>query len=149
METVADKGAALGQGATKTYRIRENLKRYWQTEIWGELFSLLLNPLQHLQAEEAKKMPVLKGMRACRERMEGWLEENWNENGRARGEVVEVRNGTGMDWKAIYEWRCDASSRCVPFVKQKCVMGEMPSASIWIFWRPVYPRGCFKLSRCE
>ncbi|KAI6824000.1 hypothetical protein KC340_g6262 [Hortaea werneckii] len=76
METVVDKGAALGQGATKTYRIRENLKRYWQTEIWGELFSLLLNPLQHLQAEEAKKMPVLKGMRGCRERMEGWLEEN-------------------------------------------------------------------------
>lgn len=80
METIGEKGAgvALGQGATKTYRIRESFKRYWQTEMWSELFHLLLNPLapQHLQAEEGRKMPVLKGMRGCRERMEGWLEEN-------------------------------------------------------------------------
>lgn len=76
METVGEKGGSLGQGATKTYRIRENFKRYWQTEIWTEVFTLLLNPLTRLDAEEGKKMPVLKGMRACRERMEGWLEEN-------------------------------------------------------------------------
>ncbi|TKA30474.1 hypothetical protein B0A50_02702 [Salinomyces thailandicus] len=76
METIAEKGAALGQGATKTYRIRESFKRYWQTEIWSEVFHLLLNPLQHLDGEEGRKMPVMKGMRGCRERMEGWLEEN-------------------------------------------------------------------------
>jgi len=76
MECVGEKGGALGQGATKTYRIRESLKRYWQTEIWGELFALLLNPLAHLGAEEGRKMPVLKGMRGCRERMEAWLEEH-------------------------------------------------------------------------
>ncbi|EGP81848.1 uncharacterized protein MYCGRDRAFT_98128 [Zymoseptoria tritici IPO323] len=35
-----DTGAChgLGQGATKTYRFRENLKRYWQTEIWAEVY---------------------------------------------------------------------------------------------------------------
>lgn len=76
METVAEKGGSLGQGATKTYRIRENLKRYWRTDIWSEVFNLLLNPLAHLEAEEGKKMPVVRGMRACREKMEGWLEEN-------------------------------------------------------------------------
>lgn len=76
METIADRGASLGQGATKTYRIRENLKRYWQVEIWQEVFSLLLNPLMHLAGEEGKKMPVLNGMRGLRLKMEGWLEEN-------------------------------------------------------------------------
>ena len=76
METVGEKGGALGQGVTKTYRIRENLKRYWQTDIWSEVLHLLLNPLAHLEPEEGKKMPVVKGLRACRERMESWLEEN-------------------------------------------------------------------------
>ncbi|KAK5108489.1 hypothetical protein LTR62_008228 [Meristemomyces frigidus] len=74
METIGEKsGTALGQ---KTYRIRESLKRYWQTSIWADVFSLLLNPLAHLEAEEGRKMPVVKGMREVRERMEGWLEEN-------------------------------------------------------------------------
>lgn len=76
METIAERGGGLGQGATKTYHIREGLKRYWQTEIWGDVFALLLNPLAHLDEEEGRKMPVLKGLRGCRERMEGWLEEN-------------------------------------------------------------------------
>ena len=76
METVAEKGGSLGQGATKIYRIRESLKRYWRTDIWGEVFNLLLNPLAHLEGEEGKKMPVVRGLRACREKMEGWLEEN-------------------------------------------------------------------------
>jgi checkpoint serine/threonine-protein kinase len=76
METIADRGAALGQGATKTYRIRENLKRYWQVEIWQEIFALLLNPLAHTSGEEGKKMPVLNGMRSLRLKMEGWVEEN-------------------------------------------------------------------------
>nr|POE93635.1 checkpoint serine/threonine-protein kinase bub1 [Quercus suber] len=76
METIGEKSAAVGQGATKTYRIRESLKRYWQTEIWSEVFDLLLNPLAHLQVEEGQRMPVLRSMRTCRERMEAWLEEH-------------------------------------------------------------------------
>lgn len=76
METVGEKGGALGQGATKTYRIRENFKRYWHPDIWRELFQLLLNPQAHIDGEEGHKMPILRGMRGCRERMEGWLEEN-------------------------------------------------------------------------
>ncbi|KAF2743917.1 hypothetical protein M011DRAFT_450507 [Sporormia fimetaria CBS 119925] len=74
--TVAERGGTLGAGATKTYKIRESLKRYWQTEIWGHVFDLLLNPLMHLEGEEGRKLPVLKGMKGVREMMEGYLEEN-------------------------------------------------------------------------
>jgi checkpoint serine/threonine-protein kinase len=52
------------------------LKRYWQVEIWQEVFALLLNPLAHTAGEEGKKMPVLNGMRSLRLKMEGWVEEN-------------------------------------------------------------------------
>lgn len=76
MEIVAEKGAGLGQGVGKTYRIHDGLKRYWQTEIWSEVFELLLNPLRHVGGEANGKMPVLNGMRACREKMEAWLENN-------------------------------------------------------------------------
>jgi checkpoint serine/threonine-protein kinase len=76
LETIAERGGSLGAGATKIYRIRENLKRYWQTEIWAEVFALLLNPLAHLDGEEGKKLPALNGMRLLREKMENWLEGN-------------------------------------------------------------------------
>ncbi|KAK5138031.1 hypothetical protein LTR08_005828 [Meristemomyces frigidus] len=105
METIGEKaggGVALGQGATKSYRIRESLKRYWQTEIWAELFQLLLNPLACLEAEEGRRMPVCRGMRAVRERMEGWLEENCERGvglkgviGRMEGAIRERRRRGG------------------------------------------------------
>lgn len=76
ISTVAERAATLGAGATKTYRIKESLKRYWQTEIWQEALDLLLNPLMHLDNEEDRKMPVSRGMRDVREKMEGWLESN-------------------------------------------------------------------------
>jgi checkpoint serine/threonine-protein kinase len=76
IDTVADKGMEIGAAAKKSWRIRENLKRYWQTEIWGAVFDLLLNPGMHVEEEEGSKMPVLKGMRAVREQMEEWLEAN-------------------------------------------------------------------------
>ena len=76
ISTTAERGTALGAGATKTYRIRESLKRYWQTDIWNEVLDLLLNPLMHLEAEEGAKMPVLKGMKSVREKMETYLEGN-------------------------------------------------------------------------
>lgn len=76
IDTVADKGAGIGAAATKSWRIRESLKRYWQTEIWGNVFDLLLNPGHHVEGEEGSKLPVLKGMKGARERMEEWLEGN-------------------------------------------------------------------------
>jgi checkpoint serine/threonine-protein kinase len=76
ISTIAERGATLGAGATKTYKIKESLKRYWQTEIWHECLDLLLNPLMHLEGEEGRKMPVLKGMKEVREKMEAYLENN-------------------------------------------------------------------------
>ncbi|EHL02691.1 putative Checkpoint serine/threonine-protein kinase bub1 [Glarea lozoyensis 74030] len=81
IDTVADKGAGLGAQGAKTWRIRESLKRYWQTEIWSQVFALLLNPAAHLEGEEGTKMPVLKGMRAVREVMEEYLEANSEKGG--------------------------------------------------------------------
>lgn len=76
MQTVAERGGGLGQGATKTYRIRDTLKRYWQCDIWSELFALLLNPLAHAEQEETGRLPLVKGMKAVREKMESWLVAN-------------------------------------------------------------------------
>lgn len=75
IETIAERGG-IGAGAAKTYRLREGLKRWWQTEIWEDFFALLLNPTRHLEMEEGQKMPVTRGLRECREKMEKWLEGN-------------------------------------------------------------------------
>jgi checkpoint serine/threonine-protein kinase len=80
ISTIAERGGTLGAGATKTYRIRESLKRYWQTDIWNEVIDLLLNPLMHLEGEEGRKLPVLRGMKAVREKMETYLEGNCNKD---------------------------------------------------------------------
>ena len=61
-------------GKMKRYKLKESLKRYWQTELWAPLFELLLNPTAHTEGEEGGTMPVMKGLRRCREEMEDWLE---------------------------------------------------------------------------
>ncbi|KAL8836223.1 MAG: hypothetical protein Q9170_003000 [Blastenia crenularia] len=58
----------------KRWRIKESLKRYWQQELWGNLFELLLNPGRYVDGEEGGQMPVTRGLRTCREGMEEWLE---------------------------------------------------------------------------
>ncbi|CAK7264782.1 protein kinase [Sporothrix epigloea] len=78
-------GAAFGggiadgimeRGPVKRYRIRETLKRYWQTDIWSDAFELLLNPAGFVSAEEGNKLPAIRSMRQLRERMEAWLSTN-------------------------------------------------------------------------
>ena len=83
IETVVEKSAStaivgVGVGATgsnKRYRVKEGLKRYWQTEIWSECFDLLLNSAAKTDKEEGMRLPVLRGMKEVRERMERWLTE--------------------------------------------------------------------------
>lgn len=75
METARCDQGGLGKTGRK-YRIRESLKRYWQTNLWGDLLEVLLNPGSFLAAEEGGGMPVLRSMRGVRERMEAWLEAN-------------------------------------------------------------------------
>jgi checkpoint serine/threonine-protein kinase len=82
----SDAGAGVGVGA-RTYRIRESLKRYWDREIWSDVFDLLLNPggerWVSMETEEGggdgigsgagPVLPVLKSMAFVRGRMEEWL----------------------------------------------------------------------------
>ncbi|RKF56694.1 Checkpoint serine/threonine-protein kinase BUB1 [Golovinomyces cichoracearum] len=77
IDTVSDtRSTCLGPGAKKTWRLRENLKRYWQVDIWAEAFDLLLNGASHIEGEEDCKMPITRSLKACREKMELWLEAN-------------------------------------------------------------------------
>jgi checkpoint serine/threonine-protein kinase len=73
IETLRCDQGGLGKGGRR-YRIRESLKRYWQTELWHDCFELLLNPGSFTHTEEGGDLPVLRSMRAIRERMEDWLE---------------------------------------------------------------------------
>ncbi|CEJ61820.1 hypothetical protein PMG11_10337 [Penicillium brasilianum] len=76
----SDAGTSAAAG-TRTYRIRESLKRYWEREIWGDVFDLLLNPgAERWVAMEGGDiagsgpvLPVLKSMAYVRGRMEEWL----------------------------------------------------------------------------
>jgi checkpoint serine/threonine-protein kinase len=92
IETVRCDAGGLGTSGAggRRYKIRESLKRYWQTEIWGECFDLLLNPGGFVEGEEGAQMPVLKGMRGVRERMEGWLEGNCERGVGLRGLMGKV-----------------------------------------------------------
>ena len=79
-----------GGGSTSSmahvYRIRESLKRYWDRELWAEIFDLLLNPgtERWMQIEHGSEsplasdsstpgLPVTKSMRYLRRKMEDWL----------------------------------------------------------------------------
>jgi len=77
------------QAMTRTYRIRETLKRYWEREIWSEVFDLLLNPgapkWTSIDQDENEDWPphlaILGAMRAVREKMETWLLVNAEKKG--------------------------------------------------------------------
>ncbi|PHH92229.1 hypothetical protein CDD83_8340 [Cordyceps sp. RAO-2017] len=75
METARCDQGGLGK-AGRRYRIRESLKRYWQTDLWSDCFEVLLNPASSAAAEDGGRMPVLRSMKSIRGRMEQWLEAN-------------------------------------------------------------------------
>lgn len=92
LETIAERGGTLGAGATKTYKIREGLKRYWQQEIWSECFDTLLNAGRCVEGEEGKKLPLLQGMKALRVRMEEYLEGNCEKGTGLKGMIRRLEN---------------------------------------------------------
>ena len=59
----------------KRYRPKDQLKRYWQTELWGALFEVCLNSGKH-DVENAERGGVAEKIRGIREAMEEWLEAN-------------------------------------------------------------------------
>ncbi|KAI4155505.1 MAG: hypothetical protein LQ340_000958 [Diploschistes diacapsis] len=92
-------GGEMGMGQKKRYKPREGLKRYWATDIWADLFDVLMNPArwaewvpagegeqQQQQQQSAERggtqtVPPTRRMRAVRERMEAWLVENAERKG--------------------------------------------------------------------
>lgn len=88
-----NKEGGCGVKGEKSWRIRESLKRYWQVEIWGKVFDLLLNPGMHIENEEGARMPVVKGMREVRESMEVWLEGNCERGIGLQGQVRKLEAG--------------------------------------------------------
>ncbi|KAL8757743.1 MAG: hypothetical protein Q9199_001996 [Rusavskia elegans] len=70
-QTVAIKNMQM----EKRWRIKEPLKRYWQQELWGNLFELLLNPMRYVEREEDAKMPVVKGLKSGLRRLEERIRE--------------------------------------------------------------------------
>ncbi|KAL1846654.1 protein kinase [Paecilomyces lecythidis] len=87
IESVANEGRR-GSGASnkKSYRLREPLKRYWDRELWTDVFDLLLNPGADRWVQMEKEgteptpqgtmRPVLRSMKYVREKMEAWLLAN-------------------------------------------------------------------------
>ena len=65
----------------RKWKIKEPLKRYWQTDLWAPLFDALLNPAAHVSGEEHGRMPISRTLRACREAMEAWLEREAGRKG--------------------------------------------------------------------
>ena len=88
-------GRGAGIASKRKYKLREGLKRYWQTELWGSLFEILLNPTCHVDGEEGGKMPCTKGLRSVREAMEAWLEgEGGRRNGGLKGSLRRLEERT-------------------------------------------------------
>ncbi|KAJ5179838.1 hypothetical protein N7492_003048 [Penicillium capsulatum] len=94
---VRTSAGASGSGSMHTYRIRESLKRYWDRELWADVFDLLLNPgaerwtaleQQSTSADahpfgSGPTLPVLQSMRCIRLKMEKWLASHAEKKGLA------------------------------------------------------------------
>lgn len=63
------------EGNVSVFRISNSLKRYWQKDIWNELFTILLNSA--LVAEQSEvKLPLTPLLSSCREKFEDYLEQH-------------------------------------------------------------------------
>ncbi|KIW15501.1 hypothetical protein PV08_05547 [Exophiala spinifera] len=72
-------GGSLGPGQKKEWKLKENLKRYWEKEIWTEVFGVLLNPAT---VQDGEEMPIQRNLKQVRMRMEKWLTEEGERGGR-------------------------------------------------------------------
>ncbi len=94
IETMRCDSGGIGKG--RKYKVREGLKRYWQTDIWADCFEVLLNPASFVGGEEGGSMPVLKSMKRVRERMEAWLEANSDRGVGLKALIVKLENYAKM-----------------------------------------------------
>ena len=91
VEAKEDKFQEGTLGTKKRFKIREGLKRYWQTDLWRSLFDLLLNPLNHVDGEEGDRMPCKRALQNIRGKMERYLAgEGGRRNGGLRGNLIRL-----------------------------------------------------------
>jgi checkpoint serine/threonine-protein kinase len=62
-------------GASPRYKISTPFKRYWQSNIWSDLFDILLNPGS---VRDDGRLPLCQELSAVRKKMENWLQSNCN-----------------------------------------------------------------------
>lgn len=74
IETVSVSGGGIGQ--KKEWKLRESLKRYWEKDIWTEVFGVLIN------GGGKREEDVRRDLQRIRSTMESWLEEEGERNGR-------------------------------------------------------------------
>ncbi|KAL9933671.1 hypothetical protein V8E36_007329 [Tilletia maclaganii] len=86
-KTVADDKEGSNAGARLA--LVQPLRRYWQGELWGKLFHLLLNPAA--ATGKAPYEPVIEELAEVRGEMETWLEANSNRAGK-------VSRTSCLDW---------------------------------------------------
>ncbi|EXJ64731.1 BUB protein kinase [Cladophialophora yegresii CBS 114405] len=79
MDTVPVPGSSLGPGQKKAWKLKESFKRYWEKDVWGDVFATLLNPGCVADGEE---MPIQKNLGRVRARMEKWLVDEGERGGR-------------------------------------------------------------------
>ncbi|KAK9322103.1 Mad3/BUB1 homology region 1-domain-containing protein [Lipomyces orientalis] len=80
-----------GHGRRKHYRLSQSFKRYWQQDMWKELFEVLLNSVAESMegmpdglddsGAPVKTFPITNRLRRCREKMEIFLEESGERSG--------------------------------------------------------------------
>ncbi|RVX71825.1 hypothetical protein B0A52_04224 [Exophiala mesophila] len=77
IETVPAAGGGLGQ--KKEWKLKDNLKRYWEKDVWSDCFAMLLNPGS---VEDGEEMPIQGNLKRVRVRMEQWLRDEGERGGR-------------------------------------------------------------------
>lgn len=79
IETVPTIASSLGPGQKKEWKLKESFKRYWEKDIWTDVFSTLLNPGS---VEDDEEMPIQGNLKRLRMRMENYLVEEGERGGR-------------------------------------------------------------------
>jgi checkpoint serine/threonine-protein kinase len=94
IETTPVSGSAIGPGQRKEWQLRLSFKRYWEKDVWGDLFATLLNPGTVADGEE---MPIQRNLKRVRVRMEKWLVEEGERGGRdLRGSLRRMERLAGV-----------------------------------------------------
>lgn len=70
--------ASGGLGRKKDWKMKDGFKRYWQGDIWGSVFAVLLNPGS---VQDGEVMPINKNLGRVRALMETWLTEEGERKG--------------------------------------------------------------------